>query len=74
MKEEREKARERERQKERKREKQGEKERERERERSQTCSLCRFRWPIETGKVKYKVFLSDLSVRYSMFRHLHASE
>ena len=72
-------ARERERHKERKREKQGEKERERERERER-CSLCRFRmtnrdWYLHVKSstkyryVRYKI--SDLSVRYSMFRRLH---
>ena len=72
---EREKARERERQKERKREQQREKERERER-----CSLCRFRmtnrdWYLHvksSTKYRYAQYkISDLSVRYSMFRHLH---
>ena len=66
---------ERERKGERKREAEGEKERERER-----CSLCRFRmtnrdWYLHVKSstkyryVRYKI--SDLSVRYSMFRDLH---
>ena len=78
---------EREREGERKRETEGEEERETERERErkreeerERCSLCRFRmtnrdWYLHVKSstkyryVRYKI--SDLSVRYSMFRHLH---